>query len=511
MRTEEHQVWSDFGKKPYLVGDAQSLLEMYEKMANRYLIFLQFVDSIGLYEWDPGRLNWQQKVQVKRKIASFDPFVSFPTRVLCNSYLNDNYTYSYKLAITEKKYPKVFLRSYSSQNFSWEIFVTVSQLDRRLVGGIAFQNSDTVVVNTSCEASAPLFCFLPLPLPEDTGLPFLVNGNFAVSCSRRQLDIETGDDKSEEKSINAQWNQRILNEAVLKSLLITLLAKTPEQQKLFSLFPKPPGTLVPDVRSLVDKFYKCLIENSDVKIFESINKMGRFALCDQNVTFLPIIADENFRQSVIACLRATSTEKTWISLPSEIHKYLVESCRSFMMQKTANLESLAILILQQATLFMADLKSDYLAVLHYAIDLDFSQAVTNCLKNYRCFWVNNEHQIQMKYVHELILPSAEISKMLYFTRLYFPADEMELSARHLNKCVNTLGMHKKTLTTKAVEDIVNQLKKQVDIAEAKRIFETFVTHIEQRQNLYKNDVVCYLKKNLFIPLTSEAGNFHKQF
>ena len=107
------------------------------------------------------------------------------------------------------------------------------------------------------DKSGAVFCFLPLPLPEKSGLPVHVNGMFALQSNRRMLSIRTEDDKTSKRS---DWNEALLEDATTLAyiqLLQSCAAILPanESIQLMDIWPST-KTIADEIKSLSLGFYK---------------------------------------------------------------------------------------------------------------------------------------------------------------------------------------------------------------------------------------------------------------
>ena len=107
-------------------------------------------------------------------------------------------------------------------------------------------------LDSSCEPTGRLFCYLPLPLR--SSLPVHVNGHFAVSDNRRNL-LE-GDDLLGKSRVLAQWNQYLLQDVlgrVYHSLLLHIPDELRDSAAPYKLWPLCEGLLDQFLGHLSDK------------------------------------------------------------------------------------------------------------------------------------------------------------------------------------------------------------------------------------------------------------------
>ena len=112
-----------------------------------------------------------------------------------------------------------------------------------------------------------LYCYLPLPIQSNA--EFHVNGNFAVTSTRRGLQTNTEDDKY---SYDTQWNEALLFDTIARSF-INLLVRLPQLRttndyKFYQLWPT---SLVSLTEPLRRGFYDSIVL-SDHTVFESYGR-----------------------------------------------------------------------------------------------------------------------------------------------------------------------------------------------------------------------------------------------
>ena len=99
------------------------------------------------------------------------------------------------------------------------------------------------------DVKGTIFCYLPLPI--HSGLPFHINGAFAMASNRRFLQIKLKDDKS---CYGVEWNKVLLQDSVTSALLDLLedmkgLVPKDGSYKFHCLWPKTSQNCLPLVRS----------------------------------------------------------------------------------------------------------------------------------------------------------------------------------------------------------------------------------------------------------------------
>ncbi|XP_074662511.1 sacsin-like [Tubulanus polymorphus] len=123
------------------------------------------------------------------------------------------------------------------------------------LGAVAIQLGDYF---SPAPVEGRVFCHLPLPI--ESGLPFHINGCFAVASNRRFLEIRTQDDVANKR---ADWNNELCSDSVLQAFLYALevLKESNTYENVLTLFPVREKT-TDTSRRLCDAFYTHITRSS---------------------------------------------------------------------------------------------------------------------------------------------------------------------------------------------------------------------------------------------------------
>ncbi|VDH93735.1 Hypothetical predicted protein [Mytilus galloprovincialis] len=127
-----------------------------------------------------------------------------------------------------------------------------------------------------------LFCVLPLPI--ETPFNFHISGSFAVTQDRNQLSIETSDAK---KRCELNWNQAVMEDAVVKSLFSLLQGLKENNIKpgtdLYILWPVFNSYVEDIYKATKDGFFAELMTSKQKVIYQSdLNRWTEFSSLIRN-------------------------------------------------------------------------------------------------------------------------------------------------------------------------------------------------------------------------------------
>nr|XP_006815605.1 PREDICTED: sacsin-like [Saccoglossus kowalevskii] len=118
------------------------------------------------------------------------------------------------------------------------------------------------ISNSMSEYGGRIFCFLPLPPSQTTGLPVHIHGYFGLGDNRRSIkwpDMESQQDKT------ARWNQLLTSEAI-PEVYVKLITSLIHEYKLepkcvYAAWPDPCKITSDNWKWLLEKLLKLLLEN----------------------------------------------------------------------------------------------------------------------------------------------------------------------------------------------------------------------------------------------------------
>ena len=482
LRTEDNSEWSEICDRPYTLESAKELIEMTKESSYLFLIFLQFVNKFKIC------LKQDQGVQVLSSFSrNFLDSDGVGARILFN--LADKFKSSYKIQIKSTQ---------KSQCYQWDIFVTApgkkSSDGTRCVGSIAFPSNDLDLAKI-CN-TRNLFCFLPLPHPQDTGLPFLVNGTFAVTSSRRYLEVNSADDKSADKSGDGTWNQDIMQLGAAESLCTAVLARscTHSQQHMFHLFPKMSNDADPLCKIVMETFYARIGSDPLLTVFSSPSSLNLVALCNPKVFLISDNVPENIRQSLLACSAVLKPETRngaiYLVLPPNISNCLRTFAPNIFSEKEKDfVDILDQLIPLSFELFVTSnevVRENFLSIIHFALDqMRGNATVVKLLKDNH--WVltdNGNGDAKMMRPLDLVNPRSKIAEFLDFSKKYFPCEGMKLSKEHMKFMSANLGLNDLLLPYDALESTVQNMNTIDNFGTLCDRLQQLFVHVNSKESCY---------------------------
>ena len=317
LRTKQQAAVSEIKSEPYGERHIDDSLKALRQVAVKVMLFLNHVRHVKVYILEKHSSSPSEKKLVfEVKAREEEPSDFLPT------FGQSDLLEACSHLITRGRAPSSFSSSCIvsvsftdverriDENERWLVCSAVGQsqclnLAKSPVGkklgllpfaGIATKLSSDGT-NIPISIKGEVFCFLPLSVA--SGLPFHVNGFFAVLSNRRGLwwhDTEaTLSDDSGGKDLDAKWNHALIKDAVLEATLImfkvltSMLGHGFEVEKYYSLWPCVQSSLQM-WRELTSHFYKAVIERKpDLMYVDStkwISLMDALLLSDE-VTLLP--------------------------------------------------------------------------------------------------------------------------------------------------------------------------------------------------------------------------------
>ena len=501
LRTAEQIMWSKISDKEYTVQSARELIEMTKSYADLFLLFLHFVNDFQI-----SIIHHSFSV---KKVASFKrTFIdgSGPSMAQVLFREDEIFRGSYQIAIEE---------SIAKRTFHWDIFLSVpglrSELDgTRCVGEIAFPSNDLKLEsNTNNQL---LFCFLPLPHPPSTGLPFLVNGSFAVTSSRRHLELDAVDDKSDQKRIEGQWNRDILQRAAAPALCDAVLSKasTHTQDQLFNLFPNYSNETNHLGRILSHAFYQKLTSDPSMKVFRSRKTREFLAFTDRRFVVISDDIPEDIRASLMNCVGYSRSSHIWVSLAANVQTSLKQFNAALLKAKEKSFPYfLNELIVNAEPLFIHN-RTDCLKIMNHALFLSYSNPeIKKILITVPWVAVSpyNDSEIVMKMPNQLVHPKSKVAEILHFSTNFFPSDLMKLTENELSHMCQFFGMNSTVLPSEAIPHVIVNLNTLTVEEDLIAHFKRYVEHLNLNEQYYSRDrfLAELVIKNLQIPKIQNAG------
>ena len=505
LRSPEHVKWSKISSMEYSKESALELLEMTKVYADLFLIFLQFVNEVEIATITDSDLQLHTVAHFKRSFQSES--MASQSRVFFNE--SDLFQTSYQIKIEDS----VELKSYE-----WDIHVIApglkSELDgTRCVGAIAFPSNDLKLESNT--DNQLLFCFLPLPHPPSTGLPFLVNGSFAVTSSRRHLELDAVDDKSDQKRIEGQWNRDILQRAAAPALCDAVLVKasTHTQDQLFNLFPGHSSDTERLCRIVSDAFYKKLTTDCGMKVFSCplIDELVSFA--DTRVVIIADDIPEDIRASLLKCAQYSGINEAWISLTRKVQTALRSFDEGRLKAKEQNFSYFFGRLISNAKHLFTECKPQYLMIIYHALKVCHDDAgIKQTLQSIP--WVVagtdiNKESVQVKIPVELLNPHSIAADLLYFTSKFFPSEQMKFTNEQLIHMNQTFGLNNLQLPRLAIPEVIANLNSLRDFATSTAKLRQYFEHLNANEQVYRRaNLAGYVCSGVLIPIKErDTGEF----
>ena len=238
----------------YTTQKVHTLFESFEADAHLILLFLQYLESIELFDReetdndarktfqvritnDTLQLVREKRSEFRRKISSGEllpeaVWVTYPITI-------EAITYSKGTQSASERHSFLVTNYFCGGEISSEFRTLASDQDLSYLPlvGIAMELPERPGQETP-DMKGHVFCFLPLPVQKTslTGLPVHINGFFALSQNRRYIKTPTAEQEDlaekegqplTDKSL--LWNQCLLQEAIPKAYASLLLDAMDEQ------------------------------------------------------------------------------------------------------------------------------------------------------------------------------------------------------------------------------------------------------------------------------------------
>ena len=499
LRTADNASVSDICKNSYTAEEALALIKMTNENANLFLLFVQFVNKFRICIWEEDAPELTTLSEFDRMYTKGDPRDS---QVLFGGF--DMFLRVYQICIIDK---------IQNEKAFWDVYVSApgikSSDGTRAVGAIAYPSEDLCLKSHS----KLLFCFLPLPMPPDTGLPFLVNATFAVTSSRRYLEFNTMDDKSRGvKSENGEWNRTLIEKAVVPALCAAVSDKTQshEPEKVFNLFPSLAQAPEPLMKQLISSFYQRLAEKSDLKVFFNKARNTYHALVENNAFIFSEEIPSDVQDALIECAKVMSVNCTWLQIPKKVLATLKELQPNLIRQKTKSIDYFVGLLMPNLHQILTRgnwYVEQVYKVLLYALERSpWSKNIVPVLcsnpwiipKSLTAF---QSYNLVLKKPSELVRPDGRAAGLLYFTDDFFPSETIPFQSKHLKLlCEQSFGMFSDYLPINAIKAIIGNLNNSpLAIPEYTERFVQFVSHLNTQHPSYYSQLnnlkthLCNLK------------------
>ncbi|KAI7808548.1 putative sacsin [Triplophysa rosa] len=293
------------------------------------------------------------------------------------------------------------------------------------------------------------FCFLPLPI--ETGLPFHVNGTFAVTSNRKALC---------ERGVKSDWNKALLKDALTSAYITTLLElkKMTQNGKLksyfFYTFWPNRERVSREFLPMVESFYSAIAQSVNSKSLELFSNGQTWGSIDR-VKFLHPEIEENAAVGDIAkkvFFNMGDSYSCVVSLPSWIRESFIQcGFKEIIKQRTICWPEFYDVVFKN--LRTMDTHSRNSLVLN-AIDLN-DREVDVLLKRYPCIPTQGCEKLQV--VKKLVNPSGKVACLYELEEGRFLEGTASdfLSPKRIQR-LSDLGMLSERLP---LEDIIERAEK----------------------------------------------------
>ncbi|XP_052812994.1 sacsin-like [Mya arenaria] len=282
----------------YTVEKVMNLFRAFQQDSSSILLFLKSLSEVTLFT-DNQSQPQERKVYAKVKIAD-SGVKCLAQRAAFADKVSSMTPESADISLIMEVPIECFFDGSSSSNTTWLVVnyvVSESASDElnRLMNDESIGLSPYVGVaapmTTTSQFNGHIFCFLPLPKEGSklTGLPFHVNGFFALSSNRHHLKWETDEDKNQQQyDKNVHWNHLMTSEVLPRAyrLMYNAAVSRSNISGNSEKDVKRVYGLVPDLdnvnenwKSFATKSIKCM--QTECVVFA--NDVGRWDVCQKCV------------------------------------------------------------------------------------------------------------------------------------------------------------------------------------------------------------------------------------
>ncbi|XP_053397885.1 sacsin-like [Mercenaria mercenaria] len=289
-----------------------------------------------------------------------------------------------------------------------------------------------------------LFFFLPLPIEHK--FEFHVNGQFAVTTSRQQLQISTEDNTNQETK---EWNESLLIDPVTRALLYLLESlRSLGKLKNYSydqLWPR--NEIDPTLKCLQHSFYQNVARPDIYKIFEKDGNWFDISRC--------VFIDLNFRQSCVGDIAfefLSLLTKCVIEVKDDIYSSLLGAHMELIQERTVTEEQFFLRhFFPNLDRFQGELeiirKRNLLLCYAIKCSLKYS-SITNWLRSNRC--IPSVPDGLLRCPMELIDPDSKLSVLFCPSDGRFP--RAEFTETSILEPLRNIGLISDFLSDSLVDD-----------------------------------------------------------
>ncbi|XP_041427476.1 sacsin isoform X1 [Xenopus laevis] len=468
FRTEKEAKDSQICQQPFTEEQINGIIHSFEEAASTLLIFLKNIHKVGLncLEEDLCPQADKSMVMVQRdKVQTLD----MPDKTILQEQINAlnilrmnmnilDFTGSdiIKMTVTDTKTAEetyYLVQSSLGIKESLQMFSQNKRFNTYLpVAGVALplrKHYDTEKLAPNLrDFSGKVFCFLPLPV--SSGLPFHLNGTFAVMSNRKNLWDTT------EKG---EWNRKLLGDAAVVALIqaLTQLQKMSNNGDIQDYYYY---TFWPDITKsktqfteVAKAFYQAIAFGL-ADFLPELFSNGQESCSIKYACFLQLdnIQDEQMHKLANTVFYSV-LKKPYMAIPlPEMIKnsFIASDCSSELLPNTFDCERFYREIVF-ANLALLDAQ-DRNALIIYAIDLDDKQ-LDNLLMSQPCIPSSNG---KLQLIGKLVHPEGKVSLLYDEEEGCFPQGVEFLTSRRLER-LKALGMRKDSLPMDELMERAHQI------------------------------------------------------
>ena len=390
---------------------------------------------------------------------------------------------------------------------SLDLMHSIKQKGALPLGAVAIlMKEDRAFINISSLTDAPLgfykkghvFCYLPLP--KQTTFPSHINGSFAVTADRRDLQMNNEDDTAADDTM---WNEFIMSDAVVQALIHLLVSMHTVEGKTLStdyrFYQLWPVDDDPVTNSLKRGFYQTIVRDNS-PVFECENKW--FGLQSCTILEKSLAYNKEIGKIAVSALKR---------LYSVQNQYVIDiSCTYFEeIEQISGWRDVCQLVTTKEffrNIFIPNINSKYWStesnaqdrnkLLVYCISLSDSD-LDSCLKSMECI-PTLPYGCKRK-PNDLVHIDGKVSEMFRKEDERFPAEDFQSSDTMLK--LTELGMMNDTLYDSVLFDrakSVSQLPSHEGLQRCKNI----IKYLELSHNI-TTSVQQQLSQIPFLPVQAK--------
>eukprot|EP00112_Aurelia_sp_Birch-Aquarium-sp1_P008740 Seg1971.4 transcript_id=Seg1971.4/GoldUCD/mRNA.D3Y31 product=Sacsin protein_id=Seg1971.4/GoldUCD/D3Y31 len=477
LRTKDQAIHSDIKRLAYTKEEMVALLKKYGTECDKLLMFTQNVKSVEFFHLErssPDPKEMQLLMSVSK--STFTPNLSsMDLRSEAGPSINimhksasaiekgqafqpehERTVVDIQSIATEKAWDQLSLDAFQ-RNETWFIHSVIGSADACMemalknpklnpVSSIAAQivkQSDVNQIHAvGTSTKGYFYCFLPLPILN--GLPFHINGTFAVTSDRKSFKGTSEDEKCG-RNVEASWNHALLSGPVTDAYLaaledLTRVTDVRREGEWYKLWPTITVSTSLSIgiyqETLIKTFYQRLMKEG-TKIFPDLRGV-KWLAWSQIKVITPDVTDSDIREIMGDIMFCFNHKYTIVKIPESVTKSITEAgCADELNDITIHFPEFF------TEIFMPNIKQVKMRVeqrnrilLHAIKDYNDDEAIITALKCNDC--IPTEPNGKMKRPTDLVNPSSKVADLFTDEDEVFPT---EIFRSHFSTTVlKELGM-----------------------------------------------------------------------